>query len=405
MTTLLRVFPVLAAAATALAQAPHLVGLTAGATLTHRDHANCVMLAQCPPLGFPAAAASGALGGTGWDPVQRAAWISNGPVLAAVSDTCGFVCAPGPAPTPGAITGLEVVESQNEIWATDALGNICRMSRTCPPTLLSSCNTGLPVTGSQGLTGLAVDEGRQLVFFSHTDFATGISGIFVAPMSAPCSPFFAIHPPNVCTVLIGVTGLAVDWGNSTLYLTDGFTTAAWAYTAGPGPSITFGAFNCCFLTNGGGGRFVGLAWQPQPAAPFGAPCANGTCPACPMVHTSNGDPNLGNLNFALDLTGAPGGSLVWCLISIGACAAPGVTVPPLCGPLYIAGSAAGTLGTLGPNLVPGAGCAGVTSFPLPLPPNPAFAGLPLASQCVAFCPAGVSGTSLSNCLSFVLQGN
>ena len=32
-----------------------------------------------------------------------------------------------------------------------------------------------------------------------------------------------------------------------------------------------------------------------------------------------------------------------------------------------------------------------------------FAGLPLASQCLAFCPGG--GTSLSNCLSWMLQGS
>ena len=44
-------------------------------------------------------------------------------------------------------------------------------------------------------------------------------------------------------------------------------------------------------------------------------------------------------------------------------------VPPLCGPLYIGGATASApLGTLGPNLVPGVGCTGMTSFPLPLPP-------------------------------------
>lgn len=393
-------------ASSAIAQIPHLVGITAVTpALVHRDHGNCVPLGQCTPAGFPAAPAVQAFGGTGWDPIQRGAWISNGPVIACVSDTCGYLCAPQPAPTPAPITGLEVVESLNQIWATDAAGNICRMSRTCPPTLLGFCNTGLPVGPTQNLSGLAIDEGRQLVFYAHTDFASGVSGIFVSTLANPCSPFFAIHPPNNCTVLVGLTGLAVDWGNSTLYMTDGRTTAAWSYTAGPGPSITFGAFNCCSLPMGGD-RYIGLAWQPQPPVPFGANCANGSCPACPMVHAANGDPNLGNGAFALDLTGAPGGSLVWCLIAIGSCAAPGITVPPLCGPLYIGGTA-GTvpLASLGPNAVGGVGCAGATSFPLPLPANPAFAGLPLASQCVAFCPAGVTGTSVSNCLSFVLQGN
>jgi hypothetical protein len=392
--------------AAAAAQIPHLVGITSTTpALVHRDHAGCALLAQCTPAGFPSAPpAFPTFGGTGWDPVQRGAWISNGPVLAVVDDTCGYLCPPAPVPTPAPITGLEVLESLNEVWATDGAGNICRLSRACPPTLLGVCNTGLPTGGQQGLAGLAVDEGRQLVFYCHTDFATGVSGIFVSPLANPCQPFFAIHPPNVCTVLTGITGLAVDWGNSTLYLTDGRTTAAWPYVAGPGPSIAFGTLTCCTLPMGAD-RYIGLAWQPQPAQPFGAPCANGTCAPCPMVHTTNGDPNLGNGFFALDLTGAPAGSLVWCLVGIGTCVAPGVFVPPLCGPVYVGGSATGTVSSLGPNLVGGIGCAGATSFPLPLPPAPGLAGLPLASQCVALCPAGAGGTSLSNCLSFELQGN
>ena len=103
--------------AVAAAQVPaHLVGLTAQIpTLTHRDQGSCTTLAQCTPVAFPPTVGLPYLGGTGWDPVLSGAWISNGPVLACVSDTCGYLCPPGPSPTPSPITGLEVVESLNQI--------------------------------------------------------------------------------------------------------------------------------------------------------------------------------------------------------------------------------------------------------------------------------------------------
>ena len=43
---------------------------------------------------------------------------------------------------------------------------------------------------------------------------------------------------------------------------------------------------------------------------------------------------------------------------------------------------------------------------LPLPGNPAFAGMPLCSQCIALCGTSGTvggGTMMSNCLSWILQ--
>jgi len=65
------------------------------------------------------------------------------------------------------------------------------------------------------------------------------------------------------------------------------------------------------------------------------------------------------------------------------------------------------LGSPGPNPTIGIGqCSGSTSFAFPLPLNPGLAGWTLSSQCVAFCvTSAIQGTAVSNCLSFVLQGN
>jgi hypothetical protein len=63
---------------------------------------------------------------------------------------------------------------------------------------------------------------------------------------------------------------------------------------------------------------------------------------------------------------------------------------------------------LGPNVPVGAGpCNASTTWFLPLPSNPLFAGTPLCSQCFALCGSagtvGGGGTMMSNCLSWVLQ--
>jgi hypothetical protein len=68
------------------------------------------------------------------------------------------------------------------------------------------------------------------------------------------------------------------------------------------------------------------------------------------------------------------------------------------------GPGLGTIGMVPTG--PGVGCGGFATYNLPLPMNPAYCGLVLSSQCIAFCitPIG-TGTSLSNCLSWQLQSN
>jgi hypothetical protein len=121
-----------------------------------------------------------------------------------------------------------------------------------------------------------------------------------------------------------------------------------------------------------------------------------------MVHTLRNSPNLGNATFALDLTGAPLGSLTWCAVGGGPCAAPGTLVPPLCGAIFTGP----LLGTIGPiATAPGAGCGGAVIYPLGLPMIPSLCGSVISSQCVTLCPGPAIGTSLSNCLSWEIQSN
>lgn len=395
--------PVLfAAAATLSAQGPNpvLVGLTAQIpSVVHRDQAVCADLA-CTPAGFPQMVGLPYQGGTAWDPIRSGAWISNGPVLALVDDNCNYLCPPMPTPTPAPITGLEVVESLNEIWATDANSNLVRMSHACPPAFLGMCNLGIAPTPTRGTSGLAVDEGRGLVFVCAGDWGTGASQLRVSLMGSPCTPFHIQPVVSTCSTvpLRPLTGLAVDWANHTLYMTDGLQTIGWAYAFNPaGPSIVFAPLNCCMVP--GTDMLIGLAVRPSRPVSVGAPCANGTCPACPMVHTLRNDPNLGNAQFALDLTGVPTGSVAFAALSIGGCTPAGTFIPGLCGPLWLS---APLWGSLGPNFPAGGGCTS-TTFPMPLPPMLAVAGMPVGSQCLALCPGG--GTSISNCLSWILQGN
>lgn len=391
-----------AAAATLSAQGPanELVGITAQlAALVHRDQLACNDI-SCQPPGFPQLAGLPYQGGTGWDPGRSGAWISNGPVIALVDDNCNYLCPPMPVPTPGGITGLEVVESQNELWATDTASNLVRMTRSCPPTVLGICNLGVIPTPTRGVSGLAVDEGRGIVFTCAGDWITNASQLRVSTMATPCTPFFAMPVVSTCSTvaLRPLTGLACDWGNRVLYMTDGVQTIGWSYVFNPvGPTITFTPVSCCMPPVLD--VWIGLAVRPHRAQTFGGPCAAGTCPACPMVHTLRGDSNLGNGTFALELNGVPAGSIAFGALSIGGCTAPGVAVPGLCGPLWLMTP---LWGTLGPNFPGGFGCTS-TQFAFPLPPNPAFAGLPLGSQCIALCPGG--GTTMSNCLTWILQGN
>jgi hypothetical protein len=399
----------LALVATATAQTPNnLIGLTrASPLIAQRDHNACASLPFCNPPGMPPAVAQPYAGGTGFDPTRNGVWVSNGPLLAEYdAATCVPRCPPAQAPllSPSAVvTGLEVVESLNQVWMLDSIGNVYRLSNACPPVVISMCNTGLTLTATNATGGLAVDEKNRLVFYSYSNWVTGVTQVVIASMALPCQPLQTVTVTACGTApLRGCTGLAVDACRQVLYLTDGVLTIGWGYTVA-GPAVNFGLQTCCTLPPPiAGDTFVGLAVRSGGATSFGPRCANGACPACPMVHTLRNSPNLGNATFALDLTGAPLGSLTWCAVGGGPCAAPGTLVPPLCGAIFTGP----LLGTIGPiATAPGAGCGGAVIYPLGLPMIPSLCGSVISSQCVTLCPGPAIGTSLSNCLSWEIQSN
>lgn len=405
----LALFSTLLLANAATAQQPdNLIGITRSTPiLDQRDHNACAPLPFCTPFGFPAAPALPYVGGTGWDPMRNGAWITNGVLLAEVDPTtCAYICPPAPAPTvsPNAMaTGLEVVETLNEIWMLDSFGALTRMTYGCPPVPFAVCNTGLPLTATNATGGLAVDEKNGFVFYSYSNWTTGASTIHIATVANPCVIVQVVAPLPCFTTapLRGITGLAVDASRQILYMTDGVQSIAWRYAV-TGAPLNFGPQTCCFLPPAlPGDQWIGLAVRTGRETSVGTSCANGSCPACPMQHSLRNSPNLGNAAFTLGLDGVPLSSFAICGIGVGPCLTASPIIPPFCGPILVQSP---LIVTLGPVFTPpGLGCTAGVNFGLPLPMNPIFAGLVLSSQCVAFC-AG-TGNSLSNCISFELQSN
>lgn len=388
--------------------ADHLVGLTRMfQNLRHVDHRACVHLTECNvPMPIMAGLPRWA-GGTAWDPTTGGAWFSDGHLLAKVDDQCNSQCAWSLLSmlTPNVyVTGLEVVESRNQLVVLDSEGRLHFFTNACPPVHLSTCFTGLsPGLQQRYAAGLAIDEGQNLVFISYSDFATGDNTIAITGLGNPCAVTCTVTPPSCGTNFGAFTGLAVDWGRRILYATDGDNTMAMEYVPALG-CVTFVNYSCCMMP-ASTDYMVGLAVRPGRETRTGQACGNGACPSCPNVHTLGNDPNLGNGSFHLRLDQAPVGSLAWCIVGAAPCSTIGVLVPPLCGPIF----AQPVLGTLGPVPVTGpgvGGCNGSARFAFPLPLDPGLAGWTMSSQCVALCVAAAGlGTGVSNCISFTLQGN
>ncbi len=405
---LMLVLPAVAAVLTA--QTPdHLFGITRNIpALRHQSHTACAVLGQCALPGMPPATPLPPfVGGTAWDPTRSGAWVSNGVLTGKFDDNCTTMCPPAPLPSPGIamlVTGLEVVEGLNQLWAIDSAGILHFYTNTCPPNPAGMCNTGLGPTAIGNVTsGLAVDELQGLVFIAHPVFPVGINRIVVTLLAQPCAPVAQFQLPPCFTPFGTVTGLACDWGNQILYATDGFSTVAMSYAWTP-PTLTITGITCCVLPIMTADPLIGLAVRPGRATSTGMSCGNGACPPCPQVHTLLNDPVLGNAGFRLALDQAPANTFAWCLIGAAPCQVPGVIVPPLCGPVHTLPF----LGTLGPNATGPATtpCDGATSFNLPLPIAPGLAGLLFSSQCLTVCFSTTGfGTGLSNCLSWQLQGN
>lgn len=357
-------------------------------------------------------------GGSAYDAQSGGAWISNGNVVARVDPRgCTPACGPWAAPVGiGVVTGLEVLETQNELWVLDSTGTLNRLSLSgsCNgPQIVGSCNTGLGRVGQRATAGLAADESFGLVFYGVSDFAGTANELDIATVANPCAPFQRLPLP-VCALGSwgNLRGLAVDSCRHILFATDGLRTLALPYRYDPmGPAVTFGAARCCQGPVTTPDPLVGLAFRPSPGEPVGTSCTNGACRPCPMSHTLLTGATVGNPNLLFALEQAQDNTLTWLALGAGPCRNVGPTIPPLCGPVLVAGGAGNPPAVAGPFPVSGGSgpCQASAIVVVHVPNDPAFCGSDWSSQFLSLCavpgPNPAIGTALSNCLSFTILGS
>lgn len=405
-------FPLLLASAALAQTTPNLIALTLNTPLIDQSvHGTCTPLGNCAPLGLPLPTIVPFpfwAGGTAWDSANSAVWATTGQVLGRYGmNGCSVQCPPGPCPksSPAAeATGLDLHDGNNQLWVIDSAGWITQCTNACPPVAGPSWNTGLALSGTTVTSAIGIDELRGLVFYSTCDF-TGSGRIYAALLSNP-GAWFQFSPVFDCmTNPTLITGLAVDAGNSAIYWTNGRGTHRWTYTYNPaGPSVAFTPGTCCLQIAPLPDPYTDLSIRWGGATPVGGPCANGSCPPCPMIHTLRNAPLLGSV-LQLGLDQATPSTLALCAVDFGGCNPTGPFIPPFCGPILIPLTAA--MLPMGPYIPAGPGpCnASATAF-LPLPPNPTFAGTVMSSQWFTLCGASGTlsgGTQMSNCLTWVLQ--
>jgi hypothetical protein len=389
---------------------PNLIAPTLNTPLIHESiHGSCTPLGTCTPTGLPVPTATPFpfwAGGSAWDSAAGALWVTTGQILIKQDmNACTTICGPIQCPrTPGSdATGLDLHDGNNELWVIDSAGWITQCTNACAPVVLNTWNTGFPLTGTIATSAIGIDELNGLVFFSVCNF-TGSGRIYVAPLANP-GAWFAFTPVFDCfpnPTLI--TGLAVDAANGAIFWTNGRGTYRWTYTVAPGPSVTFTPGTCCLQVAPFTDPYIDLSIRWGGATSTGTPCANGSCPACPMVHSLRNAPLLGT-TLQLGLDQATPSTLALCAVDFGTCMTAGPLVAPFCGQILVPLTPG--LFVLGANIPVGAGpCNASTTWLLPLPSNPIWAGTQMCSQVFTLCGASGTvggGTQMSNCLSWVLQ--
>ncbi len=400
-------------ASTAFSQSnSRIVGLTESTPLLRsQDVVNCSP-SFCAPAGFPSTV-SAVAGGTAYDTRTRGTWITNGVVLAKVDsrDSCVYQCAPTPLAiidVSTRITGLAYVHRTNRLLMTDSGNGISTWQiNGCGVTMVSRCVVPLP-TGNI-LTGIAVDDVTDQLFYCYSNFALGaptVPGGMVAAASLldPCQPGCAA-PATFCTnnqPLGALRGLGYDACTNQLWITDGFRTISALLSPATCQLTVTG---CCPNQVLAGEPYVGLCIEPSTEDSVGQSCTNGSCPNCAPVHfMAHGDPVLGNLGFTLDGTQLPANTMAATFFNFGPCNNAGILVQPFCGPLHVA---------LTPTLLAfpqptggGAGCSGTTSLQVSIAADPQLCGTVISSQVLGICVNAVSfGTYVSNCLSWEISSS
>ena len=388
---------------------PNLIGPTLGMTvnpplIVEALHATCSQLSQCGPIALPPTTTFYWSGGSAWSSGDSSLWVTTGQLLARFPvPGCAPTCGPIPCPKSSATanaTGMDMHDGLNQLFIIDSAGWITSATNACSPVIQNQWNTGLALSGFVVTSAITIDELRGLVFYTTCDFATGAGTLYTALLSNPGAWFQATPLFDCFTNPTLVTGIACDAANSRLFWTNGRGTMRWNYTYNPsGPSVTYTPGTCCLQVPPFADPFTDLSIRWGGATSTGAPCANGACNPCPMIHSLRNAPLLGStLQLGLDF--AQPGTISVCAVDFGSCAGTGPIIPGFCGPALLPLTPGLLL--LPPQVPVGPGpCQASTTWFLPLPSNPSFVGTPLASQCFSLCSP--SGTAMSNCLSWVLQ--
>jgi hypothetical protein len=137
----------------------------------------------------------------------------------------------------------------------------------------------------------------------------------------------------------------------------------------------------------------------------GQSCTTGPCASCPemLATTSGGNPVSGNTNFALDLVRAPSNMTYAVLALSESPCLPNGSNYIFCAPIHVqqpVSFLAVVPFTPGP-----ATCGTRVSVGAPVPVSPTFLGLAVGAQWAVSCDGAFLGTSISNCVSFVVTGS
>ena len=349
-------------------------------------------------------------GGTAYDPGTQTIWNSDGLLLTGLSalsvPPCAPVCPPVPCPglPAGAfVCGLAFAEDTRSLWVIDstpALMELTFVGGPCPVPLRRCGLAGvIPPTHTPG--GLAYSEKLRMVLYSVSMWGVVPPNnlVFIAPSNAPCAPVCMV-PWNACgavAALGAITGLAYDDCTDTMYATDGALLANGVLRFVP-PNCQLLRQQCCNLPVIA--AYYGLCIEPSHPVARGMSCTAAPCPNCPaLAMSTTSDPTLGNARFALQVSNAPAGSVLICMLGPGPCT-PGI--PVLCGLYYPILPPApvmfGIVGLGGP-----APCGGSGAAALPVPMDVSLCGSTVCVQGLVLCLAAPGpGVGLTNALDLTI---
>ena len=293
------------------------------------------------------------------------------------------------------------------------------------------------------IAGLAADdEGRKLLvatscFAPRTGFKTTVhvtnmdavdwcvrTGYFRFPILDPknAGPLSSSNP--ICPNLgwndqTLIKGLAYDSCQDRLYLTDGLkivygklpidaagTRVGVIVKNSKGANVRiFQIEGCCALSLRSQ-EYTGLSIYPNKKS-VGTSCVTAPCNSCSKMRAGTiGDAILGNPDFALSVTNAPGNWTTLALgIGVGSCSTKGIPLG-FCGTIKLPLAATALFLFQNPGPV-AAGCAGGRVVKTgTIPSQPSLCGLKLSTQWVVECrsSSGV-GAGVTNCHEFEIQGN